>query len=178
MAGRPRGNVQVADDGQAASSLTARRRRAGVDRSLPRIDGPLEVSGHATYAAEYSLANLAHGFLVGATIGAGKVVPIDVETAKSLPGVTDVITDYETFIAVPAWGRDTKAPAQGVKKVAYRGEIIAIVLAETFEAARDGARQLKIEYDEQAGRYDFEKHCSEAEKPPSGDMPRTSSRAT
>lgn len=117
-----------------------------IGRPLPRIDGPLKVSGTATYAAEYAFSDLAHGVLVGATIGAGKVVSIDVEAAKSLPGIIDVIADYDTFIAVPAQGGDTKSPAQGVKDVTYRGEIIAIVLAETFEAARDAARQLKVEY--------------------------------
>ena len=142
-----------------------------IGRPVPRIDGPLKVSGRATYAAEYALADLAHGVLVGATIGAGKVVSIDVRVAKSLPGVIDVVTDYETFIAVPAQSRDVKAPAQGVRNVVYRGEIIAIVLAETFEAARDAARQLEVAYEEQPGRYDFEQHRGEAEKPADAAIP-------
>ena len=142
-----------------------------IGRPLPRIEGPLKVSGRATYSAEYALANLAHGVLVGATIGAGKVVSIDARAAKSLPGVIDVVTDYDTFIAVPAQGRDTKAPAQGVKNVVYRGEIIAIVLAETFEAARDAASQLEVDYEEQAGRYDFGQYRGEAEKPPDRSTP-------
>ena len=142
-----------------------------IGRPLPRIDGPLKVAGRATYAAEYAFTDLAHGVLVGTTVGAGKVVSIDAEGVMSLPGVIDVVTDYDTFIQVPQQGGETKAPAQGVRKITYRGEIIAVVLAETFEAARDAARQLKVEYEEKDGRYDFEQHRREAEKPPGDNIP-------
>jgi xanthine dehydrogenase YagR molybdenum-binding subunit len=142
-----------------------------VGRPIPRIDGPLKVAGRATYAAEYGFTDLAHGVLVGSTVGAGTIVSVDAEAVKALPGVIDVVTDYDTFIQTPQQGGETKAPPQGVKTVTYRGEIIALVLAETFEAARDAARQLKVEYEETEGRYDFEQHHREAEKPPGDNIP-------
>ena len=42
-----------------------------IGKPIDRIDGPKKVSGQATYAAEYALDNVAYGFLVRATVGAG-----------------------------------------------------------------------------------------------------------
>ena len=127
-----------------------------IGKPLDRVEGPLKVTGTALYAAEYRVEDLAYGVLVGAKIGSGKIVSVDADAVKAIPGVIDVVTDYDTFIQVSAQGGETKAPAQGVKTVTYRGEIVAIVLAESFEVARDAAQRLEIVYDEDEGAYDFD----------------------
>ena len=48
--------------------------QGSIGRPFDRVDGPRKVSGTATYAAEYPVENIAYGFLVGARIGAGKVI--------------------------------------------------------------------------------------------------------
>ncbi|RZM06317.1 MAG: xanthine dehydrogenase family protein molybdopterin-binding subunit, partial [Sphingomonas sp.] len=113
-----------------------------IGKPLDRIDGPLKVSGTATYAAEYQFANMAYGVLVGTKISAGKVVSIDVDAVKAIPCVIDVVTDFDQFIRVSAQGGATDAPTQGVKDIAFFGQIVAIVLAESFEVARDAAARL------------------------------------
>ncbi|MBI0474274.1 xanthine dehydrogenase family protein molybdopterin-binding subunit [Sphingomonas sp. MA1305] len=142
-----------------------------IGKPIDRIDGPLKVSGRAIYAAEYDIPNLAYGFLVRATVGSGKVVDINADAVRGLPGVIDVITDYKTFIRNPGQGGDRKKPQQGVDDVAYFGEPIAIVVAESYEAARDAAQQLTVEYEEKDGRYDFAAYRDEHDKPPEGVMP-------
>ncbi|MDQ2892732.1 MAG: xanthine dehydrogenase family protein molybdopterin-binding subunit [Pseudomonadota bacterium] len=142
-----------------------------IGKPLDRIDGKFKVSGTATYTAEYDIPNMAFGHLVRATIGAGKIKHIDAAGAKAVPGVIDVVTDYKTFIRNSQQGGETEAPVQGVETIAYYGEIIAIVVAETFEAARDAAQRIEVEYEEREGRYDFEALKDEAEKPPEGVIP-------
>jgi xanthine dehydrogenase YagR molybdenum-binding subunit len=136
-----------------------------IGKPLDRIDGPLKVTGTATYAAEYQFANMAYGVLVGTKISAGKVVSIDVDAVKSIPGVIDVVTDFDRFIRVAAQGGATDAPTQGVKDIAFFGQIVAIVLAESFEVARDAAARLPIEYEAAEGQYDFAAHRDETRKP-------------
>ncbi|MES3099222.1 xanthine dehydrogenase family protein molybdopterin-binding subunit [Sphingomonas faeni] len=136
-----------------------------IGKPLDRIDGPLKVTGTATYAAEYQFANMAFGVLVGTKISAGKVVSIDVDAVKSMPGVIDVVTDFDRFIRVAAQGGATDAPTQGVKDIAFFGQIVAIVLAESFEVARDAAARLPIEYQASEGQYDFAAHRDETRKP-------------
>lgn len=136
-----------------------------IGKGLDRVEGPLKVSGAATYSAEHAIDNVAYGVLVGSTVARGKIVSVDADGVRSLPGVIDVVTDFATFARNPQQGGETTAPTQGVEDVHYFGEIVAIVLAESFEAARDAAQQLNIEYDEAEGRFDFEALKGEAEKP-------------
>jgi xanthine dehydrogenase YagR molybdenum-binding subunit len=84
---------------------------------------------------------------------------------KSIPGVIDVVVDFDRFIRVSAQGGETEAPTQGVKDIAYFGQIVAIVLAESFEVARDAAARLPIEYQASEGQYDFAAHRDETRKP-------------
>jgi xanthine dehydrogenase YagR molybdenum-binding subunit len=126
-----------------------------IGKPLARVDGPKKVTGTATYAAEYALADLAYGVLVGARIGKGSVLSMDADAVRAMPGVIDVVTDFDTFIRVSQQGGETEAPTQGVREVAYFGQIIAIVLAETFEAARDAAQRLPVEYTQGEGVFAF-----------------------
>ncbi|WP_433908830.1 xanthine dehydrogenase family protein molybdopterin-binding subunit [Sphingomonas yabuuchiae] len=140
-----------------------------ISKPLDRVDGPKKVTGTATYAAEYAIENIAHGVLVGATKGHAKIKAIDADAVKAIPGVIDVITDYDTFIRNSQQGGETSAPTQGVRTVDYFGEIIAIVVAESFEVARDAAKQLKVDYEPlDDGAFDYEANKDKAEPAPDG----------
>ena len=135
-----------------------------IGEPLSRSEGPLKVTGRATYAAEYAIANMAYGYLVGTKFGRGKVTKVDADGVRAIPGVIDVITDFDTFIRNSQQGGETKAPAQGVKDVHYFGEIVAIVLAESYEAARDAGTRIVVEYEEAEGRFDFDALKGETDK--------------
>ncbi|MEG8038102.1 xanthine dehydrogenase family protein molybdopterin-binding subunit [Sphingomonas sp. LR60] len=142
-----------------------------IGKPLDRVEGPLKVSGKATYAAEYPIERLSYGVLVRAPFGSGKITDVVADAARRLPGVIDVITDYPSFIRNPQQGGEKKAPTQGVEKVDYHGEIVAIVVAETFEAARDAAAQVKVAYEPAEGQYVFAAHRDQADRPPADQMP-------
>ena len=160
-------------DKPVAESLLDRGVQDVIGRPLNRIDGPLKVAGKATYAAEYQLSDVAYGVLVGSTVGAGKIKPFDAGAIKAMPGVIEVVTDYATFIRNSQQGGETSAPTQGVEKVAYYGEPIAIVVAESFEGARDAAKRLEdaIEYEPAEGRYSFNAYREDTKTPPYNNTP-------
>ena len=122
-----------------------------IGKPLDRPEGPLKVTGAATYAGEWSQEelgssrSLAHGVLVRATITKGKVVAIARRAVEAMPGVLAVIDD-ERLLRVPAQGTANKAPSQGPREVEYFGQPIALVVAESFEQARHGAHQLEVTY--------------------------------
>lgn len=118
--------------------------------AIPRIDGLAKVTGTARYAAEYPHADCAEGVLVTATITRGKVVSIDKDAALSMPGVIAVIDDPRMTTRA-AQGTADEAPQQGPRTVCYWGQPVALVVAETFEEARDAAKQVAIEYREESG---------------------------
>lgn len=142
-----------------------------IGRPLDRKEGPLKVTGQATYSAEYQIPNLAYGYLVGTKFGRGKVTKVDADSVRSIPGVIDVVTDFDTFLQNSQQGGETEAPTQGVQDVHYFGELVAIVLAESYEVARDAGIRIKVEYEETEGRFDFEAHKGETTKPPFNNIP-------
>ena len=116
-----------------------------IGKALPRVEGLAKVTGTATYAAEYLVENCAEGVLVTSTITRGEVTSIDTDAALSMPGVLAVIDDSRLTTRA-AQGTADEAPQQQPKTVCYWGQPIALVVAETFEQARDAAKHLAVEY--------------------------------
>lgn len=117
-----------------------------VGTPLDRPEGPLKVSGRATYAAEWQLDGTCHGVLVRAPVTKGTLRRLGTEAVEALPGVLAVVSD-EAFLRNPAQGMAGKAPVQGPTEIAYLGQPIAVVVAETLEQARHGATVLEVEID-------------------------------
>jgi xanthine dehydrogenase YagR molybdenum-binding subunit len=127
-------------------------------RPLDRVDGPLKVTGRATYTYEYAgQGKVAYGFIVGASIASGRIRGFDTAEAARLPGVLMVMTcqnapkqgAYVTSDKVP----QDKGP-YGVARpflcddrVRYYGEPIALVVAESFEQAREAAALVGVTYE-------------------------------
>ncbi|GGI74583.1 xanthine dehydrogenase [Polymorphobacter multimanifer] len=118
-----------------------------IGKPLDRLDGPAKVTGSALYAAEYAIDNCAEGVLVTATIAKGEVTAIDEASVLNMPGVIAVIST-DRMTARAAQGGAGESPVRKVRQVAYRGQPIALVVAETFEQAREAAKRLQITYRE------------------------------
>lgn len=125
-----------------------------------RVDGPLKVSGRATYATEYwDSGQPLYGFIVGATIGKGRVAAIHTERAERAPGVRHVMT----HLNAPAQGEanpddgayDRAHPTLHSGVVHHYGEPVALVIAATYEQARAAAKLVDIRYEAERGRFDF-----------------------
>ena len=117
-----------------------------VGQPINRVDGSLKVSGQAHYSAEIHLDNKAYGVLVGATIAKGQVENIDSSSLDGIPNIIKVVTDPKHFLRNSQQGGLKKAPKQGATEIFYHGQPIAVVIAETFEAATEGAKALKVSY--------------------------------
>ena len=131
---------------------------------LDRPEGPLKVSGRAPYAAEVLPERLCWGVLVRATVARGRLADLGAEPVRSLPGVLAVLSDAR-FLRNPAQGAAGKAPVQGVDQIAYVGQPIALVVAESFEAARHGAAALRPSFEAEAAVVDPESADAEVERP-------------
>ncbi|ARM91954.1 xanthine dehydrogenase YagR molybdopterin-binding subunit protein (plasmid) [Rhizobium sp. CIAT894] len=144
--------VNLAPGAFAAEPATAKAPALGY--RLSRAEGPLKVSGQARYALEQKLENMAYGVTVQSTRPAGRIVNIDTSAAKAVPGVIDVYTHQNTLkINKPTvyskGGGATEefTPIQD-DVVRFNGMHIALVVAETFEAATEAAGLLKVEYED------------------------------
>ena len=107
---------------------------------LNRLEGPLKVTGRAAYAAEVRPDKIAYGVLVQASIPAGRVLDIG-----DAPGALAVIHDPR-MIRYASQGMDQKGPKAGPDQVEYMGQAIALVVADSFEAATNAAQNLSVRY--------------------------------
>jgi len=123
-----------------------------VGKPINRVEGSLKVSGQAPYSAEVHVDNQAYGVLVSATIAKGRVKHIDSRSLDGMPDVIKVVTDPEHFLRNAQQGGAKKAPVQGVSEIFYHGQPIAVVIAETFEAATEGAKALKVTYEDETAQ--------------------------
>ena len=118
-----------------------------------RPEGPLKVSGTAAYAGETQAPGMAYGVFVRATIARGRVTGIDAEAVRAMPGVIGVLDDAR-LARNPCQGGAGEAPVQNPKAVWYFGQPIALVVAESFEAARHAAAHAAVTYDDAAAETD------------------------
>ena len=115
-----------------------------LSQPLDRPEGPLKVSGTATYADDDHPENTAFGWFVRAPIAKGWVTGLNSAALRAMPGVLAVIRD-DRMIVHPAQGQQGKSPPQGPSEIFYVGQPIALIVAETFEQARDAAQAARPE---------------------------------
>ncbi|MEE1740431.1 xanthine dehydrogenase family protein molybdopterin-binding subunit [Streptomyces sp. BE147] len=110
-----------------------------------------KVTGSARYAAEHTPPGCLYAVPVPATVAAGRVVAVRTADALALPGVRTVLT-HENAPRLKDPDDPTLAVLQD-DRVPHRGWHIALVVADSPEAAREGAEALRVEY-ERAPAYD------------------------
>lgn len=156
------------------------RADGAVGKPLDRVEGPLKVSGRATYAAEYAgSGEVVYGYPVPATIAKGRIADIDASEAERQPGVLTVLTwrsiDPPNGQAPrtpdgPTTGK-TAVPELGDSQVRHYGQAVALVVAETFEQARSAARLVRVEYDADQHETLLRPNLSSGAAPPDKDDP-------
>jgi xanthine dehydrogenase YagR molybdenum-binding subunit len=133
------------------------RHGSNIGQPLTRRDGVLKVTGAAQYAADHHPPGMLHAVLAVSSIARGRVTFLDVEAAKACPGVVAVMTPANK--PVLAQDPDEKTNPFMFRldllqndRVRYANQPIAVVIAETLEAATEGAVLLSPRYDAKPAR--------------------------
>lgn len=128
------------------------RHGSNIGQPLTRREGVLKVTGAARYAADNHPPGMLHAVLAVSSIARGRVTFLDVEAAKAHPGVVDVMTPANR----PPLADDPDAKTNPFMfrlellqndEVRYANQAIAVVIADTLEAATEGATLLAPRYD-------------------------------
>ena len=140
----------------AASSPHARH-GSSIGQPITRRDGVLKVTGGARYAADNHPPGLLYAVIAGSGIAHGRVVSLDVAAAKNHPAVVEVMTPANR--PPLALDPDAKTNPFAFKldllqndQVRYANQPIAVVIAETLEAATEGAALLSPRYEAEQAR--------------------------
>jgi xanthine dehydrogenase YagR molybdenum-binding subunit len=110
-------------------------------RAVERVEAGEKVAGSARYATDYRPHGAVHAAPLQAGIARGTLLSVEADAAFELPGVLAVL-----------WHRN--APALEISdgelailqsdRIAYRGQIVGAVVAETIETARQAARLVRV----------------------------------
>jgi carbon-monoxide dehydrogenase large subunit len=120
------------------------------------------VTGRGRYTADHEFSGQVAGYFLRADRAHAKIARIDVEEARGVPGVLDILTGAD--LAATGWkgtpstsffkgvgGSSLRVPfrtglAQG--RVRFVGEPVALVVAQTEHIAQDAAELVAIEYED------------------------------
>jgi xanthine dehydrogenase YagR molybdenum-binding subunit len=116
----------------------------------PRYDARLKVTGAARYPADVPVGNPAYAVLVTSAIAKGRIERLDLDAARAVPGVLDILTAENTRDLKPVkFGAGSSTSIQDLgPDILHDGQMIAVVLADTFEAANEAAFAVKVSYAE------------------------------
>jgi xanthine dehydrogenase YagR molybdenum-binding subunit len=112
-----------------------------------RIDARAKVLGRTTYAADVKLPGLLYAMTVPASIAKGHVTALSVDAALKVRGVVRVLTSDDFPPLKPPEGQGPPPPPPMLETtIAYRGQPVALVVAQTLEAAIEGAEAIRPTY--------------------------------
>jgi carbon-monoxide dehydrogenase large subunit len=120
------------------------------------------VTGRGRYTSDHEFPGQVAGHFLRADRAHARIVRIDIEEAKKLPGVLDVVTG--TDIAATGWkgapamaffkgvgGSSLRVPFRNglaVDRVRFVGEPVALIVARTEAIAQDAAELVAVEYED------------------------------
>ena len=126
---------------------------ATIGSDLERIGALSKVTGSTRFGADDARPGLAYAMLLLATIGKGRITSIDTTAAERTAGVLLVLTHESMdrlqppgFVFGDGTGFQSIALMQ-TDRVFYRGQPIALVVAESLEAASEAAALVRADYE-------------------------------
>jgi CO/xanthine dehydrogenase Mo-binding subunit len=119
-----------------------------VGARAPRVGGLDRVTGRQAYVADIPVEDVLHVKLVTLPVARARIGRVDDTAACAVPGVRLVMSARDLPTPMPRFGpqrRDRPVIATGETK--YHGDPVAAVAAETKDAAEEGARLVRVEYE-------------------------------
>ena len=119
-----------------------------VGTRAPRSDGEAKVRGDAEFGVDFSLPGMLHAKLLRSAVPAGRLLSIDTSAASAIDGVHAVVTGADVpndrsgivLFDMPLFATDY---------IAYEGEPLAAVVAESPDIAEAALGAIEVEIEEQ-----------------------------
>ncbi len=118
-----------------------------VGRSIPRLDGPMKVTGKLQYTDDLTLPRMVYAKILRSPHAHAIIKNIDFSKALELDGVLDVLTgkDFPIDYGIVAHSANEEVLAR--EKVRMWGEPVAAVCAMTEEIAEKALELIDVEYE-------------------------------
>ena len=124
-----------------------------IGKSMQRVDGPRKISGQAQYAADLDIPGALCLKVLRSKVAHALVKEIDVSEALKVPGVVRIFT-HADIPGINSYGIIVKDQPALSNKVRFKGEAIALVVAEDEASAKIALRLIKANLEELPPVYD------------------------
>ena len=151
--------------------------------ATPRIDGVAKVTGAARYASDEPVPRPVFAYLVTSSIARGRIGSFDLGAARAVNGVVEIFTHENIGTGFkPPLGPDG-GPTTTIldsDRIWHAGQIIAVVVAESYEAARESAHRVRVSYlpETASATFDSPGATTEEHKPQRGPDPHKGDAAS
>ncbi|HSC04074.1 MAG TPA: xanthine dehydrogenase family protein molybdopterin-binding subunit [Solirubrobacteraceae bacterium] len=115
-----------------------------IGAAIDRVEGRAKVTGQAKYAYEYHQDEVAYAAIIASTIAKGTVRNVDAAAVLELPGVHSVLWHGNAPRLHEV--SDGELEVLQSDKVSYRGQVVGVVIADSYETARQAERLVAVEY--------------------------------
>ena len=133
----------------------------GIGQPVPRTEDPKFLKGQGQYVDDLNLHNQCHGYVLRSPHAHARIASIDTAAAKAAPGVLEVLIGKDVEEAglggIPchvmpmAFGgpmaKQIAHPILARDTVRHVGDLVAFVVAETLEQAKDAAELIEVDYE-------------------------------
>ncbi|MFV8819218.1 xanthine dehydrogenase family protein molybdopterin-binding subunit [Haliea sp. E17] len=126
-----------------------------IGQRVRRKEDPRLLTGHGQYVDDISVPGMLYAAFARSPVARGRIVAMDLQTAREVPGVAAVLTQDDlarfnvrmlSFYLTP---QDVRTTPLADGRVAYAGEPVALVIAESRAIAEDAASLVEVEYAEE-----------------------------
>ena len=120
-----------------------------IGQPLARGGGEPRVTGEQLYVADVHLPGELHAKLVTLPVAHARIRAIDSSRALAVPGCQMVFSAADMPVPMPRFGPQfSDRPVIATGEVKYHGDPVAIVAADTKDAAEEAARLVQVDYEE------------------------------
>src|SRR6202161_3547301 len=128
-----------------------------IGRTVPRPNLERLMQGRGLYVSDVDLPRMAHVVFLRSPHAHAKIMAIDADAAKRLPGVIAIVTGKELSDVITPWVgvlshlkglKSAPQHAIAIDHVCWQGEAVAAVVPTSRAAAEDAAEAVSVDYEE------------------------------
>lgn len=142
----------------------------GIAQPVRRVEDPRLLQGRGRYVDDFAPEGVLHAVVLRSPYAAARITRVDAAEARAMPGVHAVYTGADIVAAglggigcaLPMSNKDGSPrhdpprPVLVADAVRHVGDPVALIVADTLEAARDAAEAVLVDYDSLAAVADPE----------------------
>lgn len=131
------------------------------NKSYKRVDVRAKVTGCAKYTDDLPIGDVLTLKVLRSPHAHARIRSIDIKKALEVPGVVDAYTAAD----LPSQGDETNRPTLVRDTVRYIGDGVAVVVAESEQAAEEGVRSIAVDYEVMHGIFTLEEALQDNANP-------------